>query len=314
MEFLIFIFCFFILSIIVFFLYYLKRNKQESFELSSLFQSKTHFLVMNLAIILSCCCMNTLMQFFCIPVMWAAVLLLCFLISFLCFPFIDRNSRLFILVPFSCGLGFFISIYIILFGRQEYLSFITINLPIFLVLALVIRAFKKITRQNYFNALWFYTAFILAPYFIILQLILLLKSVQSKAQKTLFISSSILFLFICLALTYQINKIIKTADNSKNIETDLRALNKNPVNNYLTELILGAHWKYHTEFCIYDGARPPFHDPVLVVANKILFPYTLFANGTKLEPTYNKTWLDLYKKLYPDNPLAFNCRCAMSQQ
>ena len=108
------------------------------------------------------------------------------------------------------------------------------------------------------------------------------------------------------------NRIFEKAATSKNLEADLIESNKNPLNYYLTELILGAHWKYHTEFCIYDGKRPPFHDPVLVVANKILFPYEHFARGTNLYQMYSEKQYTLYKVLYPNRPLGFNCNCAVA--
>ena len=34
---------------------------------------------------------------------------------------------------------------------------------------------------------------------------------------------------------------------------------KNP----MTERILGMHFRYHTRICIYDGWRPPLHDPAM---------------------------------------------------
>ncbi|MFI5141997.1 MAG: hypothetical protein ACHQII_06540, partial [Bacteroidia bacterium] len=289
-----------------------RRNHYSAFELSALFQSKTHFLIMNLAVILSCCITNMDMQLFCNPVMWASVVLLLFCVSFLYFPFANKNNKVFPLISFFSGLGFFIAIYVILFGRQEYLIFIAISLPIFLVVILISWMLKKYTGQNYYNALWFYVAFILAPYFIILQLILLFKGLQTKSQKISYVASSFLILFICLALTYQMNRIFEKAAVSKNLEADLIASTKNPINYYLLELILGSHWKYHTEICMYDGNRPPFHDPVLIVANKILFPYEHFASGTNLYPPYSDKRYYLYKTVYPNNPLSFNCNCAIA--
>ncbi len=94
-------------------------------------------------------------------------------------------------------------------------------------------------------------------------------------------------------------------DSASNKEKEIKTIITNPLNNYLTELILGAHWKYHTELCLYDGDRPPFHDPVLVIANKILFPYSLFNEGM--------TWYenkDLYKHIYPEMPTKFDCHCS----
>ena len=109
-----------------------------------------------------------------------------------------------------------------------------------------------------------------------------------------------------LILTLQIKIIIHRIDTAKNKEVEIKEIVKNPINNYLTELILGAHWKYHTELCLYDGNRPPFHDPVLVVANKVLYPFTLFRNYPDLPAT-----ISLYKKIYPNNPTSFDCYCGI---
>ncbi len=292
---------------IIFIVYYLNRKKIETFELSKLFQSKIHFLTMNLCIIASCYCFNTQRQLFCIPVMWTSILLCLFCFSFLAFPFVNKHSKLFYLVTAFTGLGFFVSIYIILFSRLEYFGFIIFNSILILILLIILLIFKKSIKQNYFKALWFYIAFVLTPYLIIFQLILFFKSLQTRAQKIIYVSSSIFVLLIGLALTYQINTIFQKIETSQNIEMDLKILNKNPINNYLTELILGAHWKYHTELCNLDGWRPPFHEPVLVISNKLLFPFEHFGSGTKLYPFHDKT---LYKTLYPNNSTTFNCKCA----
>ena len=43
--------------------------------------------------------------------------------------------------------------------------------------------------------------------------------------------------------------------------------------NYMTERMLGMHFKYHLSFCQYDGWRPPLHDPSVVVAIWLNAPF-----------------------------------------
>lgn len=137
----------------------------------------------------------------------------------------------------------------------------------------------------------------------------MLKSLQTNTQKRLFIGTPILALIVCLVLTIQINNITKRISTTTNKEKELKEIVANPINSYLTELILGAHWKYHTELCLYDGWRPPFHDPILVVANKVLYPFSHFYQGTDYENA-----IQLYEAIYPDKPIEFDCKCASNER
>ena len=259
----------FVVQTIIIVIYFLYRERKDDFELSCFFQSKIHYLIMNIVIILTCCYLNIFRQLFCIPVPWTLLILGLFCINFLIFPFINKKNKLFLFISIFVGLGFFIAIYIILFGREEYAIFAICNLIITLIIWSIILFFNKLLKNKVANALWFYGAFSLAPYFLILQLIIMYKSLLTTLQKRVFILSSILVLIISLLLTFQMKRIFDRVNIAENPESELRLLNKNPINNYLTELILGAHWKYHTELSCYDGWRPPFHNPILVVSNKI---------------------------------------------
>lgn len=288
--------------------FYFLHNKHEHFELSRLFQSRYHFLLVNLAVICTCVYLNIRRQLFCIPVSWTLVMLGLFCLAFLMFPFLNKQSKWFWVVSMFSGLGFFIALYIILFGRQEYLIYVGVNSVVILFIWLLIFLLKRFLNFKPVTALWFYAAFILTPYFLFIQLVLMYKSLSTKKQKLTFALSPILILLISLALCLQMNQLFRKIETSQNIETDLKTLAHNPVNSYLIELMLGAHWKYHTEFCSYDGWRPPFHDPVLVISNKVLFPFKHFAEDTRLH--YTK----LYPVIFPQNPTVFNCRCATKER
>jgi len=250
-------------------------------------------------------------------VTWAAIILIVFCLAFLVFPFLTKQTKILGFIVAICGLGIFISVYILLFADFEYLIFVTINIPIILLLHFFLRFIKRKLHTNIFDALYFYPAVILTPFLLIFQLWIYYKSLQKK-QRLLFFTTPFLTLVIALVFTFQMNSIIKKISTAQNKEMELRQIIKNPINNYLTELILGAHWKYHTEICSFDGWRPPFHDPILVIAKKILFPSKLFGEGTGIQFYYvvsvqgkdTTSTLQLYKKLYPNNPTTFNCACA----
>lgn len=73
--------------------------------------------------------------------------------------------------------------------------------------------------------------------------------------------------------------------------------------NFMTEHIVGMHFKYYSEICLYDGWRPPVHEPLFVVG--------LWMNGMKdpLAHLSLEERLSLYKKLFPDKPYKMDCGC-----
>ena len=239
---------------------------------------------------------------------WTGILLALFIISFLSSPFFKKNKYLSSLLAIIGGLGIFISIYLILFARWEYLIFLTFNIPIILIVHLVIRFLKKKFSTNVFDALYLYPAVILTPFFLLYQLWLEFKS-STSFKKKLFLFTPILTLAVMVLLSLRINYIVNEINTSPNDNTVLIRLIENPIDRYLTELVLGAHWKYHTELCLLDGWRPPYHDPVLVSANKILNPLSGFDQGTTL-PNANK----LYRQLFPENRTDFDCKCAKNER
>jgi hypothetical protein len=69
--------------------------------------------------------------------------------------------------------------------------------------------------------------------------------------------------------------------------------------NFMTEKILGMHFIYHTEYCPYDGWRPPIHEPILVIGMWL-------NNGDPLGGYGDlKTRLKLYKEFFPDKQYKF---------
>lgn len=75
---------------------------------------------------------------------------------------------------------------------------------------------------------------------------------------------------------------------------------KNP----MTERILGMHFRYHTRICIYDGWRPPLHDPAMVMGMRLTGDKDPLA-GMTLE-----TRLLLYHEVFPTLPVKNHCACS----
>ena len=72
--------------------------------------------------------------------------------------------------------------------------------------------------------------------------------------------------------------------------------------NPMTERVLGMHFRYHTSFCIYDGWRPPLHDPAMVIGTRL-------GGGDPLHDMSLEERLALYHKVFPNNPVKAPCAC-----
>ena len=86
----------------------------------------------------------------------------------------------------------------------------------------------------------------------------------------------------------------------------IEAVKSNFFTNYMLEKAIGFALVYHTEICIYDGWRPPMHEPFLVVAQ-----YFVDSGGSLGESLEAK--IQLYKQLYPNVPVQKKCSCAVEE-
>ncbi len=75
--------------------------------------------------------------------------------------------------------------------------------------------------------------------------------------------------------------------------------------NPMTERILGMHFRYHTRICIFDGWRPPLHDPAMVIGMR------LTGDKDPLSGMTLATRLQLYHKVYPSLPVKNHCACSI---
>ena len=79
---------------------------------------------------------------------------------------------------------------------------------------------------------------------------------------------------------------------------------KNP----MTERILGMHFRYHTRICIFDGWRPPLHDPAMVLG--------MFLNGG-CDPLCGmdlEERVALYHAFYPTKSVTAPCACSLESR
>lgn len=78
-----------------------------------------------------------------------------------------------------------------------------------------------------------------------------------------------------------------------------------PDGNPMTERIAGMKFLYHTEYCLYDGWRPPLHDPALVLGMR------LNDNRDPLAGMDLESRVALYRALYPDRAVVRRCACSI---
>ncbi len=215
---------------------------------------------------------NTQIQAFCIPTDWACIVSIICFINLITTPFLN-NHWLINMNSFINGFTFSICIYCVMFFEE--LNFMGL-IFIFIGIGLLIYI----------------------PHFFIFQLIYhhLIKP-KNKLSKTLFLLSFIISIGIAISSSIH----YKTC--CKNIVESLRN-NQTLKNSYMTEKIVGMHFKYHTRICIYDGWRPPIHDPLLNISLMLNQYHDPLIHLTLSQRIY------LYKKQFPNNPIKLECSCA----
>ena len=236
--------------------------------------SPNKLLITNAILVFISILANTLIQVFCIPSLWAFVLLIVCFANFLAFPFF-RNQKLLLMSSFINGIFFCVNIYCIIFLWQvQVLSIILI----------------------------FYGVGILTfiPYFFATQA---LWQNLVKPKMKLFRISFLIGIFASVSIAgyfgYEYKKAI--TEISRFQLSGFNQLEKS----YMTEKILGMHFIYHTRFCEYDGWRPPIHEPALIMG--------MWLNNN-YDPLYIslEKRIEFYKKFYPGEKIKFECSCAYS--
>jgi hypothetical protein len=236
------------------------------------FSVPKHLAILNGLLLLIAIGLNVLLQVFCIPTAWVIVILIiCFLNTVLVvFP---QKKSINAITSFISGVSVMVFAYCILF----------------------------LEHMNYFGAILMLMGIgliVFIPHFFLVQL--LWKNVFKPAHKSgryFFFSAIIIGVlgigFVGKMYSTQLALIKNTAENNY----------KGLTPNFMTEKIIGMHFIYHTQFCEYDGWRPPKHEPILVIGiwlNNREDPIKLNLNHR----------LKLYKHYFPENIYKFDCSCA----
>jgi len=228
------------------------------------------------------------LQVFCMPVLYARVLCTAFFVAILLYPFVKAN---WIKIPlcFLLGTGVPISVYCIFFlGGPLLLNYIGFVLEILLLGAGLL-------------------AFI--PFYLLRHIRIYYRQANVLGRRIIMVGVYTPLVALCIYM-YLFNRYaVKAGQIAKSVNSTEELVNQLP-KNYFTERILGLHWKYHTSLSyIYDGWRPPLHDPFFLVARWFNF----FSSTNFYEPPwpwYNEEAVKFYHRKFPDLPIRENCPCS----
>lgn len=244
------------------------------------FSSPKKLAITNAVLLAAIIICNIFFQVFCVPTLWAAsVLIICFT-SAIVYPFL-KDSKFKYLTGFINGFSIGVFTYCIIFLNEfNYFGFTMILL---FGLGIVVYI----------------------PHFFILQLLIKdLVLQKDNLARLLFVLGMGSFLTLVLSFNLQYKKaMVDIAAFKKSGFTKLEQ-------SFMTEKIVGMYFKYHTEICIYDGWRPPLHDPALIIGQ--------WFNGKQdpltdsMPERYNLSRrIELYQKFFPDESVKVSCSCAL---
>ncbi len=238
-----------------------------------------------------------MLQVFCMPVMYAAVMCIAFFIAILIFPFVQapwvKNVLYFLL-----GMGVPICVYCILFLGFGLNPLAIISSYLLFTLEILLLGTGLL-------------AFI--PFYLLRHIYLYSKNADFRGKQ--FLKAGMYLPLIILAIyliSFRVflNKAINIQIATKTTDEFVDRL----PNGYFSERILGLSWKYHT--CldyIYDGWRPPLHDPFLIISLWINpTPFFHNFNEPDLWPIYNNEAIKYYHRKFPGRPLKESCPCSYS--
>jgi len=217
---------------------------------------------------------NLIEQVFCIPVSGAIPLIaICFVYSTL-FPILVNKKSYLPIVSLMSGVSFCLFVYCIIFlAQMNYLALI-------MLLAFGLGLITFIPHFFALQLLW--KSFIKQP---------------SKTGRRFFLLGILIPIIICICSSIQYQKGVQDMEAFQN--SGFTLLNKT----YMTERLLGVGVIYHTEFCEYDGWRPPKHDP--------FFNIGYWLNGSRYPIRLGlKDRVQYYKQFFPNKTVKFNCSCA----
>ncbi len=216
----------------------------------------------------------------------------------------DRLGKDRKLVFFLFGIAAFISLYCILF--LSYLSIAGLLAVVFIPFELI--------RHGHFGAPMVFPLAATPLFFFVQILGIVLGRSATGPDRKFFGMGAGLCLIYALVMTTWFNLHYSSVQNALT-SGSTREIPRN----YMTERMLGMHFKYHLSFCELDGWRPPLHDPSIVVAVWLTAPFRAdldWRGMTRLGSRHGTTLFDeriaAYKTLFPDRPIRMDCSCAKS--
>lgn len=237
------------------------------------FSKPRHLSLLNASLIALLVISNWYFQAFCIPTTWTIIVLaICFVNTIISPLFTD--TRIAPISSFISGISLFVFLYCVLF--LEWMN--TVAFPLILIgIGLVL----------------------LIPHFFIVQLVWR-NGFKPRVKNVRY--SFLTAIVLCIGTVLFVGNEYKKAMNEieKFESSNFTVLEKN----FMTEKILGMHFIYHTRIDIYDGWRPPKHEPILVVG--------MWMNN-RIDPLNVDlaSRLALYKQFFPENKYKFECSCGM---
>lgn len=278
-------------------------------KITKLIPTNWHFFIFIISIGIIGFFLNKVFQVFCQPVMWSLIVLILVNFSIGLHPLINsKNIYLKILIGIFQGVGIIVISYIFVFGWGIFIIGLFVGFP-FLLIGLALIPFNKKNstdkKVNPFAIIMYEIFFSIFSPFLFGFLIIRNFIKHGLLVKTSMIIGIILILSIGF---FHSNKyrLISKQIQEKSVNEILRnkEISSQITDNYIGERIIGMHFKYHTKICLYDGWRPPLHDPLLVFAlwiNKNHDPLPKYPLNDRLE---------LYKVLFPENNIRASCSCA----
>jgi hypothetical protein len=286
-------------------------------KLKMLIPTAKHLTCLNVLAAIAVFSINRIGQFFCVPVDWAAVFLLLFALSMAIYPFLKEGNKLNYFISFIHGIGLLTCLYCIIFYRIEVIGCMIMSLilgamiftPIFAVSEIGRKWFKiKQIRPIQIASMpaLFPTIVMALPIF---WLILIIKRFieSNKIHKTIIVASCVLMLVLTSFFVKAYTRILDNKAAILKMDTQVvKEIQGDFFGNYMLEKAIGWAIVYHVETCIYDGWRPPMHDPFLVVS------FWLSNTGEPLDADF-EVKKKLYKAFYPNVVIKKKCSCGIEE-
>ena len=263
--------------------------------------------LVNLLLIIAAVIANKQHQYFCRPVPWASVALVVAFLPVVLYPLLKERLRTFRApVFFMLGIAACICVYCIVFiGMMD---------PRMMLLVPLFAIWQPVA------------ALVLLPHFLLAQIIFhLVTSIERRRWRKFFASGVGLCLASALLMAVWFNRSYPSVQAALDDPVRNAAMVKP---SYMTERMLGMHFKYHMSLCLFDGWRPPLHDPLLVVATWLNFSFmdnpsaktfrkTLFRGSpgspfVTMTPLYLQNRITAYQLVFPGKPVKEDCSCAKS--